>query len=489
MTVKFEFIDGTKKDPRTRRLARSHAMKGKNVGKKHNRRSRVAQAAPSPASPTPISDLGGKIPSPESTVQHHDQTCQSSRPRSQDGGHSMAPRRPHLVPVASRPLNGRFPFHFPVDATPQSQYVIKQFFADVTKVMFPVQLCQSLDKVNSHLLSVLFRDQTSYHCSMALMATLNHFMFGKEMSAVAAIHHLTQAVGLVNQALDTPAALSDANLSVVNFVVVQKLLRGERSEAEVHLRGLERMIQLRGGLSSLQQDSMLMLKICKTDLDVALHFGTATFFYRDQMPKVLSRLTASSFAPPTYFAARGSEFKDMDGCLYRVFLDVADLAQFFNQGFRIDPLDLQEAIASIGYRLSRFQPMASPFPRTKLGSVCHVALTALMTTLFLQIGRRRFLRYGLVGQRLRDVVTSGLDNDCHDIMLWLLFLGGISVAREDDEEWLLTQIQHTARAGGVHDWKDLHRRVLRLPWIKSLHDEDAERLWYSSLRLTTTHPA
>ena len=95
------------------------------------------------------------------------------------------------------------------------------------------------------------------------MATLNHFIFGREVSSVAAMYHLTQAVGLVNRALETPAALSDSNLSVVNFMVVQELLRGARSQAEVHLRGLEKMIRLRGGISALQQDRMLMLKICK----------------------------------------------------------------------------------------------------------------------------------------------------------------------------------------------------------------------------------
>lgn len=36
----FEFIDGTKKDRATLRSARSHAMKGKNVGKKHHRLSK-----------------------------------------------------------------------------------------------------------------------------------------------------------------------------------------------------------------------------------------------------------------------------------------------------------------------------------------------------------------------------------------------------------------------------------------------------------------
>lgn len=35
MSPTFLFIDGTKTDRTTRRIARSHAMKGKNVGKKH----------------------------------------------------------------------------------------------------------------------------------------------------------------------------------------------------------------------------------------------------------------------------------------------------------------------------------------------------------------------------------------------------------------------------------------------------------------------
>lgn len=41
MEKTFEFIDSRKNDKLTRKLARSHAMKGKNTGKKLNRRSRL----------------------------------------------------------------------------------------------------------------------------------------------------------------------------------------------------------------------------------------------------------------------------------------------------------------------------------------------------------------------------------------------------------------------------------------------------------------
>lgn len=41
MDKSFEFIDSTKSDRLTKRLVRSHAMKGKNAGKKLHRRSRL----------------------------------------------------------------------------------------------------------------------------------------------------------------------------------------------------------------------------------------------------------------------------------------------------------------------------------------------------------------------------------------------------------------------------------------------------------------
>jgi hypothetical protein len=101
------------------------------------------------------------------------------------------------------------------------------------------------------------------------MATLNGFVFaaaGQEINKEPpeAIHHLSQAVRLVNQKLSTPEALSTSSLSVVNFLVVREMFRGNRESAEIHLMGLRKMIALRGGLMRLEgEDRTLVLKICK----------------------------------------------------------------------------------------------------------------------------------------------------------------------------------------------------------------------------------
>lgn len=95
------------------------------------------------------------------------------------------------------------------------------------------------------------------------MATLNGFVFDREAESLEAVHHLGKAVGLINQKLDTAEALSNSSISVVNFLIIREMFRGEQSSAEIHLKGLQKMVRLRGGLSRLEGDRTLVLKISK----------------------------------------------------------------------------------------------------------------------------------------------------------------------------------------------------------------------------------
>lgn len=95
------------------------------------------------------------------------------------------------------------------------------------------------------------------------MATLNGFVFGTQATPSEAIYHLGRAVSLVNERLGTTEALSNSNLSVVNFLIVREIHRGDQESANIHMQGLSKMIELRGGISQLAEDRTLTLKICK----------------------------------------------------------------------------------------------------------------------------------------------------------------------------------------------------------------------------------
>jgi hypothetical protein len=220
-------------------------------------------------------------------------------------------------------------------------------------------------------------------------------------------------------------------------------------------------------------------------LDVTLHFGTPPVFYRDEMVEISSHMASCGFVGTASFASLGCyrAFRHLNPYLQQILLDVCNVTAFFTQGYRMDPHILQETIASFGYRLVRFQPVGVPLLRSRLDSICHIALTALTTTLFFQIGRRRLMQYELVGKHLKDVVAADLEDVDPDVRLWLLFVGGVSVLPEREESWLLTKILETARDGFIRDWEDAHRRIMHFPWITSLHDLEAERFWYSALRM------
>jgi hypothetical protein len=108
MSTAFLFIDATKTDAGTRRKARSHAMKGKNVGKKHyNRRTKNAK---------------------QSRPTIHDLDCATSRDSDPQEDQYMQDFLLPISPVLLYTIGEDFiiPMHLQTNATPQSQHVIRQ---------------------------------------------------------------------------------------------------------------------------------------------------------------------------------------------------------------------------------------------------------------------------------------------------------------------------------------------------------------------------
>lgn len=64
-------------------------------------------------------------------------------------------------------------------------------------------------------------------------------------------------------------------------------------------------------------------------------------------------------------------------------------------------------------------------------------------------------------------------------MLWLIFIGSISVLEVSDQPWLFWKIRQSARVLDIESWEDLHQSLVRYPWISSLHDEAGKALWDS----------
>lgn len=294
-------------------------------------------------------------------------------------------------------------------------------------------------------------------------------------------------------------------------------------------------------------------------MDYALHRGTPlpSAFYRDRMPSIRARLLSEGFilsSPPSplfsfsssisplsplspSFTSSGSIIQQQQiqihPFLSQILSDVLSITTLLNSpflNFRFDPHTLQEFLVSVGCRLIRFRPLSyyqqkpqkvgkrlpsPPIKQSRIESAIHLGLISLTTTLFLQFGRRRFLRYELVKDCLTSLIiewdyssssppTSSLSSPAESVenqtLLWLLHIGGISVlAGPEEQKWLAPKVQELAwGVMGILDWEvtqgiqgiqgiqggacggmGVKECLLRFPWVDSLHSEPGRAMWDS----------
>lgn len=105
--------------------------------------------------------------------------------------------------------------------------------------------------------------RVAYQCQLALMQASNEIFHCNGESSPKAMYHLSQTFAQVNKRLQGDDALSDSTIAIVMSLINQEQIRQHLSAAMIHVKGLEKMIELRGGLSQLEGNVPLVLKICK----------------------------------------------------------------------------------------------------------------------------------------------------------------------------------------------------------------------------------
>jgi hypothetical protein len=107
--------------------------------------------------------------------------------------------------------------------------------------------------------------------SLLCTAALHRFVVGRG-SIDAILYHRTQAISAINAAISNPdvnVGISDANIGAVfSLLTVEEYLasplfeqepidQDHRHQFDVHMNGLRRMVQLRGGILALHSNRVL----------------------------------------------------------------------------------------------------------------------------------------------------------------------------------------------------------------------------------------
>lgn len=86
------------------------------------------------------------------------------------------------------------------------------------------------------------------------LTALNDVVTEKEYTSEA-LRHLSQTLRLVNGRLSGLEAVSDITMAVIVMLIKYEPLHGRYRRGLFHLDGLQRMIQMRGGITQLAREN------------------------------------------------------------------------------------------------------------------------------------------------------------------------------------------------------------------------------------------
>jgi hypothetical protein len=100
---------------------------------------------------------------------------------------------------------------------------------------------------------------------MYMMQASNELFLGNGESSPTALHHISQTLAAVNRRLQSNDALSDSTVAIIISLIHQEQIRNRRVDAQIHFKGLAKVVELRGGVDAMQAegDRLLSAKVCK----------------------------------------------------------------------------------------------------------------------------------------------------------------------------------------------------------------------------------
>lgn len=332
-----------------------------------------------------------------------------------------------------------------------------------------------------------------FHCAIATSVTARNGLLVEKDDPKEAMCHLSQTFRLVNERFSGNDAVSDATIAVVVILAQHERLRGNHREGLVHVGGLERMVQLRGGVRALSRYRPgLTQKMFKVDLEYALHQGTATrFSAEDVVPNstaLFGRLDGSEI---NYDQAVTNVInlrlpKHLNTCLQTVFSDMNSLARLMNDACagrrpRIKPYIFLDTVILLGYRLLQVSPLSGPRSFSCLENAVHVGLAVYLMA-FLRGLDMKVTNIPLIANLARSVAQDhvGSERVDREVILWMLFVGRASAFGEADDKWLIPKMAETMRCLGIDSWEGVSRVLATFPWVSDIHGRSAQALWYKS---------
>ncbi|ETS76762.1 hypothetical protein PFICI_12149 [Pestalotiopsis fici W106-1] len=314
-------------------------------------------------------------------------------------------------------------------------------------------------------------------------AAFSSMIIGDDDTAEA-MRHLSRTFQLVNKKLSGSEATADTTFASIVAMTQYERLKGNYKKGLIHLDGLERLTNMRGGIGQLsQRQPALAKKIFRADLEFALHLGTPTrFHYTLLRNERVELLLDMSTAQETAQNSRISPFDRVLPDLQEVLQYIQTFATLINTHTHspamIDGNAFHDVLNFLGYRLIAINTLGSPPLQDDMSNVLLLGLYCFVIT-FLAGLNRKIPPLPLLGERIKTAADKHHSSsvNCHEVLIWTLLISRTAVLCPADDTWILPKVHESIQFLGIRDSNELQTRLSKLPWIGVLHDTICKRLY------------
>ncbi|KAJ6161193.1 hypothetical protein N7470_004589 [Penicillium chermesinum] len=163
-------------------------------------------------------------------------------------------------------IAGADPFNdFSIDMDPSMHELFKFCLTTGWKAFYTVEKYTSVNPMKQFWLEMALKDRAFFHTLLGCTCSYGSPK-GRKRNSLATIKHLNAAISIVNKRIKRDEIPSDTTLVVVATMACVEKNRGAHENWEVHMKGLRQLVDLRGGLSALESQPLVMNKLHRADL-------------------------------------------------------------------------------------------------------------------------------------------------------------------------------------------------------------------------------
>ncbi|KAF7591757.1 hypothetical protein BBP40_001137 [Aspergillus hancockii] len=298
-------------------------------------------------------------------------------------------------------------------------------------------------------------------------------------------------------------SLSNEAFGTIINLLTSALIVGLFDEARMHLRGLKRMVELRGGIADngIHQSSMLAA-ILTTDVKAASGLMTQPVFpltWGSQpvpvsiQERIAPSGTSALQRPGVAFFSNAHLSSHLISIL-RVMRDIILYSQVCNEKpatllpsdhefFRNLNREVEHQLLSYVYFKPNIQDI--PFPEaiscphsmeaiTRIASVCYLNHFLIVSPPSSGLGRALTKH---LKQAIADCTWSSLSKENYGLLAWALFVGAQSSAGQVERPWFVERLSRVVLTCGWNSWKQMFNVLIDYFYLPITNETGWKSIW------------